>query len=188
MKKIPSALKWLAEKRARIAGELKSALQLSEHLLEDVEEANEALETAKRLLEAARQKEVRALEELAALDQVVVMYDQGIDPSLIEPIKAWEGTYGKRGALRQFLIDTLQAAAPRYLSTKELEYATISNFSLVFEHPNERTHWYGGSFRNTIKVLASQGLIERKNNQVSHSPVVGYWRWKQEQTKTLAAL
>jgi hypothetical protein len=33
MKKVPSALKWLAEKRARIAGELKSALQLSERLL-----------------------------------------------------------------------------------------------------------------------------------------------------------
>ncbi len=188
MKKTPSALKWLAEKRARIAGELQSAIQVSELLGADVAEAREALQVAERLLAAARQKEARAIEELSSLDQVVGMYDQGIDPTQIEPINAWEGTYGKRGALKQFLIGTLQAAAPNYLSTKELEYATISHFSLVFEHPNIRMHWYKGSFRGTIKLLASRDLVERKHSKGANRYEVGSWRWKQEVAPTLAEL
>lgn len=186
MKNVPSALKWLAEKRARIAGELQSAIQVSELLSEDVVEAREALQTAERLLAAARQKETRAIEALSSLDKVVVMYDQGIDPSLIEPINAWKGAYGNRGALKKFLTETLQAAAPNYLSTRELECATVSHFSLVFEHPDTRLHWYKGSFRGTIKLLASQDLVERRHSKVGYE--VGYWRWKQDKSKTLAEL
>ena len=188
MKNTPSALKWLAEKRARVAGEMQSASQVAERLREDVANARESLQIAERLLEAASQKEARAAAELASLDQVVVMYDQGVDPSLIEPINGWAGTYGKRGALRQFLIKTLEAISPNFVSTKELEYLTISHLSLVFEHPSLQLDWYKGSFRSTLKVLAAQGLIERKHCKEQRTWAVGYWRWKREQPKTLAEL
>ena len=43
MKKTPSALKWLAEKRARVAGELQSCAQTVAHLTEDVPELRKRL-------------------------------------------------------------------------------------------------------------------------------------------------
>lgn len=45
MKKTPSALKWLAEKRARLAGALKSAEQVSQCLGEDLEELRQRMAT-----------------------------------------------------------------------------------------------------------------------------------------------
>ena len=188
MKNTPSALKWLAEKRARIAGELQSAEQVSARLQEDVDALRQELETARRLLGASRLKRERLQKEVAALDQVVLIYDEGIRPELIAPINAWQGTYGKRGALRQFLVETLKSLSPAFVSTKELEILTISHFSLVFEHPSLRMDWYRGSLRGTIKVLANKGYIERIHAKEDRTAEVGAWRWKQEGAKTLAGL
>jgi len=188
MKKVPSALKWLAEKRARIAGECLSCDQTIEYLEGTLLEARSQLTFAETALAAAITRKERISLELESMDRVVQLYDAGIDPEQIGPINAWQGNYGKRGALREFLSETLRGKAPDYLSTRELELLTTNHFSLAFKHLAERKKWYDGSFRNTLKVLASQGLIERKTNQVSHSPLVGYWRWKQEPPKTLAEL
>lgn len=126
--------------------------------------------------------------ELAALDQVVVLYDEGIKPELIVPINAWQGNYGKRGALREFLLETLERRAPDYVSTKELEILTISKFSLVFELRALQAVWYRDSFRNTLKVLARQELIERGPDQTIGSHLLGKWRGKQEKALTLKGL
>ena len=130
MKNTPSALKWLAEKRARLAGELQSAEQMSDSLQADVAAIQQELATAERLLAACRLKRDRLQTEVASLDQVVQLYDKDIQPALIAPINAWQGTYGKRGALRQFLVETLKSLSPVFVSTKELEILTISHFSL----------------------------------------------------------
>lgn len=188
MKKTPSALKWLAEKRARMAGELQCAKQVSKHLEADADELRKELETLELLIAAANQKQDRLRSEVAALDQVVVLYDEGITPSLIAPINAWQGNYGKRGALKNFLTEALRARTPEYLTTKELEILTITHFSLVFEHRALQARWCHDSFRNALKVLATQGAIERGPDQNSSTNQLGKWRWKQEVAPTLAEL
>lgn len=188
MKKTPSALKWLAEKRARVAGELQSCGQTMALLEEDIPELRKRLTFAETALAAASARKVRLGAELGSMDQVVRMYDEGINPSAIEPINGWQGNYGKRGALREFLVETLRSRAPEYISTSELELLTVTQFSLVFEHPALRKHWYDGSFRGTIKVLANQGIIERSHNADTYTREIGSWRWKQEVAPTLKEL
>lgn len=188
MKKTPTALKWLAEKRARIAGELQSADQVSQYLREDIEELHQQTAVIAEFLAAAEQKQERLRGELAALDQVVVLYDAGLRPDSIAPINGWQGNYGTRGALRAFLVETLKGRAPEFVTTQELEMLTISKFSLVFEHREVRLHWYKGSFRGTLKLLASQQLIERGHGKVNYLQEMGRWRWKQEVAPTLKEL
>lgn len=188
MKKIPSALKWLAEKRARVAGELQSCEQTIAHLEDDALELRKRLTFAEHSPATASSRRKRLSTELKSMDQVVRMYDEGINPASIEPINAWQGNYGKRGALREFLIKTLQHRGPEYVSTSELELLPIVNFSLVFEHRALRRNWYEGSFRGTLKVLSNKGYIERgaSDDRGPQDPTT--WRWKQDKPKTLAEL
>src|SRR5450830_1876544 len=132
MKKTPSALKWLAEKRARISGELLSAEQVLARLTADKDLVLEELAMAQRLLDAAQCRCSRLKTEVVAMDQVVQLYDAGIQPDQIQPINAWQGNYGKRGALRKFLIETFKSESPAYLTSKELEILAITHFSLIF--------------------------------------------------------
>lgn len=188
MKKTPSALKWLAEKRARMAGELQCAEQVSLRLTHDLAELSQQQTALEPLLSAANSKVARIRNEVAALDQVVVLYDSGINPSEIAPINAWEGNYGKRGALTKFLQSMIKGRAPEYVHTKELEISTITHFALVFEHKTIHRHWYAGSFRGTLKMLAEKGLIERGPDNFFGSNAMGKWRWKQEVAPTLKEL
>lgn len=188
MKKTPSALKWLAEKRARMAGELQCAEQVSHYLEADADELRSELGMLERLIAAAQQKQDRLRNEVAALDQVVVLYDAGIKPSLIAPVNAWQGNYGKRGALREFLVDTLRARSADYVATKELEVLTITHFSLVFEHRALQARWCHDSFRGALKFLATQGTIERGPGQSCTNNQPGKWRWKEAAAPTLKEL
>lgn len=188
MKKVPSALKWLAEQRARMAGDLRSASQGCQSLQNDVHKVQQELAAIEKLLLTAQARRDRLTDKLAALDVVVTLYDADIDPAAIAPINAWQGTYGRRGALREFLMETLEACSPGCLTSKELEKLTIAEFALVFEHLDAQLHWYMGSFKNTLKVLASQGVIERGPEYFAGARTPSTWRWKQDKPKTLAEL
>lgn len=122
------------------------------------------------------------------MDQVVRLYDAGIQPDKIEPIKAWKGNYGKRGALRQFLMETFRSRAPEYITSKELGILVVQQFSLTFSHESLYGDWFRGSLKGTIQVLTNQGYLERRHAAEDRSQQFGAWRWKQEQTKTLAEL
>ena len=78
MKKISSALKWLAEKRARIAGELLSCTQTRAHLESDLAELRSRLTFTEQALSNAGVRQERLTKELASFDQVVQSYDDRI--------------------------------------------------------------------------------------------------------------
>lgn len=77
MRKTPSYLKGLAETRARAAGDVQRLQQIYQ-------------EIGRHL--------ARAEKDMAACDCLIQNFDERLDPSLIEPIHAWQGRYGKRGA------------------------------------------------------------------------------------------
>jgi hypothetical protein len=81
MENTPSALKWLAEKRARIAGELQSCEQSLAYLEGDLPAWRGRLETAERALIHAGSRKERLMKELASLDLVVQLYL----PSAVKP-------------------------------------------------------------------------------------------------------
>ena len=87
MKKTPSALKWLAEKRARVA--------------------NDTMQTG-RMVQELTERHQRLQTQLAALDETIKVYDRTIDPTSIAPVAAWQGRYGKRGVMRGALVEILE--------------------------------------------------------------------------------
>ena len=167
MKPTPSALKWLAEKRARVANELTQTQAVAKELTEKVKELEQ---------------------DLAALDRSLRVYDQRIDPSSIEPVNGWQGNYGKRGALRMFILDALERRYPEWLSSDIISSLVIAHFGLSFAVPAVRKHWYSGTFRSTLKKLNSDGLVELDTPADYHEGNPSRWRFKGEDKSTLAAL
>lgn len=167
MKKTPSALKWLAEKRGRIAHELQQTAAIAEKI-----QANLA----------------RLRVDLASLDRVIQVYDSAIDPTAIAPVAAHKGKYGAHGALKQAVVRNLQALAPDWVSTDNLEVLVCLELGLGFVTRAERKRWYDNSFRMCLKKLVHTGVAERLQDPLDHGADVGAWRWRQEAPTTLAEL
>jgi hypothetical protein len=190
MKKVPSALKWLAEKRARIAGQVQASQQVLELASAQVESLERELVAMKAFHAHSAAKVAQHTEELACLDGSVVIYDASLDPREIGTVNGWAGRYGKRGALREFLIQVLESRAPDYVSTSELALLTMAEFSLVFDHWKLRKTWYEHSLRNALKGLKAQGRIEASVDPllVDQGTEIRGWRIKRECPQSLAAL
>lgn len=188
MKKTPSALKWMAETRGRLAGALQACEQIHESLSADLQALRQKLAASEAMLASAETRRQGITADLAAMDKAVQLFDEGIDPSSIQPINGWEGTYGKRGALREFLMHTLKTSAPAFLLTTELAVRAQTEFCLVFEHNDARYRWHRNSLRGALKILARQGLVERGPDEGFGHNDPGSWRWMPEAPKTLASL
>jgi len=76
MKKTPSYLKGLAETHARAVGDVVRLEKLFSEI-------------------SAKLTESKA--NLAACDRLIRKFDARLNPTLIVPIHAWQGRYGKRG-------------------------------------------------------------------------------------------
>lgn len=156
MRKTPSYLKGLAETRARVAADVRRYQQL-------YEEIGEALEKAKA--------------ELTACDTLIRKYDERLNPDLIEPIKAWKGRYGKRGARNEVILEILKAKAPDFVTTAEIAWALQAKFQLDFYSWQERDSWARNSVGKFLRGLAKQGVVERLHDPVANTGGVGSWRW-----------
>lgn len=167
MRKTPSYLKGLAETRARVSADVRRYQQL-------YEEIGEALEKAKA--------------ELTSCDLLIRKYDERLNPALIEPIKAWKGRYGARGALKAAIVRILKGCYPNAVSTTEITTRLQMEFSLDFLCKAERTHWQHDTVGKQLKMLVSEGLVERLNNLAVKTGRTGSWRWKGEGCKSLGDL
>jgi len=167
MKHTPSALKWLAEKRARLANDLE--------------------QTRKFALELTQKAQVLET-DLAALDRSLRLYDGRIEPANIEPVNGWQGNYGKRGALRQAVIEVLREISPEWMTTSNISTLICVKFGLDFPTWTARKLWYDGSFRSTLKKLDADGLVDRESDLDLEGPMVARWRWKDAGGLTLDAL
>lgn len=167
MKQTPSALKWLAEKRARLAHDLAQTRSIAVELTHRAD-----------VLEA----------DLAALDRSLRLYDERIDPNNIESVNGWKGTYGKRGALRDGVLEVLKEYSPQWLTTSNISALICAKFGLYFQTGALRKHWYTGSFRGTLKRLEVDGLIEHECDPDAEGPVLALWRLRAQPSGTLADL
>lgn len=112
MKKIPSALKWLAEKRARVAGQLQASEATLAHIDHQVAALEKELAAIKAVRGLAAAKVAQFRSEVATLDSTVLIYDNKIDPSAIGIVKGWSGRYGKLGAFATFCWRCCGSARP----------------------------------------------------------------------------
>jgi hypothetical protein len=167
MRKTPSYLKGLAETRARVSADVMRYEQI-------INEVSEAL------------KKGRA--EMDACDTLIKKFDERLDPALIEPIRAWRGRYGKRGALREAIIRILKQRAPNPIATTELGWELQLDFKLDFINSRERRQWLHRSVGNRLVALMKEGVLERLHDPAVNDGTTGIWRWAGEGCESLGDL
>lgn len=168
VKNTPSALKWLAEKRARIANDLLYV----EKLCADLDRRRASLR-----------------DDIAALDRTLCLYDSRIDPSKIQPIRAFKGRYGARGGMTAAILQVLKAHDGEWVSTTTMAIMVCGDLQLAFDTQQAYSKWYLDSFRSALKRLVKTGQIERETEPgaVTHEET----RWRLPNARahsTLAAL
>lgn len=144
MQKVPSYLKGLAETRARVDAECDRLERLH-------------AEIGQRLTEATAERD--------ACDRLIKKFDGRLDPATITPIRAWQGRYGKRGALKQAVLEVVTMSFPSEVSTSEIAWAIQLRFNLGFEIPDERERWVHNSLGNALRELADKGLVRPLHDQ-----------------------
>lgn len=166
MRSTPSALRWLADKRRRVSSDLAQTTAIAA-------EVNQRVETLRI--------------DLEALDRALVIFDSSIEPESLKPVHA-HGRTGKRGSLRQAIIGILENHAPAWVATENIEALVCLELSISFETTTLRKRWYDNSLTKQLRVLVTEGLVERLQDPTVFTAEVGRWRWKQEAEPTLAEL
>lgn len=159
MRKTPSYLKGLAETRARVAADVLRYQQV-------LDEVTASL--------------AKAQAELEACDTLIKKFDDRLDPALIEPVLHWKGRYGKRGALREAILDLLRDQAPAAVPTPEICWAMQLKFKIGFSHWKERDNWRRNSVLSCLKKLVKEGLVKQAPDP-SNTGSTANWRLVIEQ-------
>ncbi|MBV8123981.1 MAG: hypothetical protein JOY60_10960 [Burkholderiaceae bacterium] len=163
----PTALKWLAEKRARIAGELTQV----ECILPEV---------------IARKDKLTA--DLAALDRTIQVYDPRLQPTDIPPVNA-HSNYGKRGNLRMLILDVLKEFAPDWVGSDVVALRVFAAYPMIFASREEMKRWKRDSVGSALRHLTQDGLVEREQYPNTKAGQLRRWRIaRQVQTPSLADL
>jgi hypothetical protein len=144
MQKVPSYLKGLAETRARVDAECSRLEQLHADI-------------GQRLAEAQAERD--------ACDRLIKKYDGRLDPTTIAPIKARQGRYGKRGGLKQAVLEVVAMNFPVDVTTSEIAWAIQLRFDIGFETPDERQHWLHHSVGGALHTLTDKGLVKPLHDQ-----------------------
>lgn len=157
MHKTPSYLKGLAETRARAAGDVQRYQKLQ-------------VEVSAKLVESQA--------ELEACDRLIRKFDGRLKPALIQPVRAWKGRYGMRGALTDAIVAMLKGESPAAIETTEACLRLQVEFGLDFETPAQQARWRINTVRGRLKVLVSAGLVERLHvAKGGGGNTDGRWRW-----------
>ena len=156
MRKTPAYLKGLAETRGRLAG--------------DVQRYQQVLAEVTASL-------VKAQVELNACDTLIRKFDERLDPGLVQPIHAWQGRYGKRGALREAIVELLQA---RVAGAGHHDRGRLADAAQVWHHvlPPEGAGAVDKQLhRQLLEEARRQGRALEACHDRSNTGEVGRWKW-----------
>lgn len=147
-------IKWLLVERATMVGDI------------------ELLERRRTLLDA----EIARLRTLvAALDTSVSLAERHVRPDAAGSVQRHRQSYGRRGALQDFLVQTLQDATDEGLSAREVTLLASAHFGLDFVSKAEFNCYLRNSVQPRLRELRAKGQVD---NPSSRGREVTLWRWK----------
>jgi hypothetical protein len=126
-------------------------------------------------LQASQERLTATQELLSALDATVEMAHPEANPQAAGVVNAWAGRYGRRGALRTFILEQVKTAGPDGISTSELIDRVICQFHLGANLHEERLS-VKYSVKNGLRALQSKGLITRTTRLQDNGHEMNYWR------------
>lgn len=173
----PPDLKWMLNERAALAGKAEKILRRIGGLTELVAALESPLALARNTLAGALRARHETLSTLQALDATIALAHGNVRPDAAGTVFAWSGKYGKRGALKAFLVQALQEASPCTLTTVYVITAATQHFGLQFETAAEKL-----AFRDTVrqglrKLRDVDGTVESLHERRLGSPAA-LWRWR----------
>lgn len=142
--RIPSSLKWLIDKRARLDAE--------------VQKTRSSLATAKKLI-----KELSEIEkDLKAIDKTLELHEISVDTSLISPVKSHYNRVNlPHGELTKSILTCLrQSKDNQPVSKSEIVQFIKSTHPELIDELEVRT-WLSTSVRYRLKCLYREGVIQR---------------------------
>jgi hypothetical protein len=163
--KTPPELKWLLVERATLAGNIVALEKSRVHLKEEI---------------------ARFQARVDALDTTMRCIERSINVQAAGTIHGHKPQYGKRGALREFIIAMLKDASPDSASTTGIAYALAAHFKLDFASKADLRSFVQGNVKRALLRLKEQGLVEALHGKGGPQQV-GIWRWK-DSLPTLAEL
>ncbi|MDO8772050.1 MAG: hypothetical protein Q7K57_25755 [Burkholderiaceae bacterium] len=188
-KPVPTKLKRLAERRARLAGLVELSLASDKPYIDELDALLEKLSLLEERLAISALQRNEITTALSALDEEIVKLSPNTDPSKIQAIFGWKDRYGKRGAFRQYILDVLKSHHPEYIGFTDLADLATKKFGLTFATASEKVDWRNKNLRDALKELRNQLLIE---SIVSPTKAKGQkkllWRFKLDRQPTLAEL
>ena len=167
MTRVPTYLKGLAERRARFDADVLRLETLQEEIAQ-------ALEGARKHRESC--------------DLLIKHYDEALEPNEIAPIQGWKGRYGKRGELKESAAQFIRENFPDEVTTTELAWALQAKFKLDFPTGSVRKRWVHNSLVRALKILVSEGRVERLHDIEKSTGQSGRWRWLQDEPSSLGHL
>lgn len=180
-KRTPADLKWLLNEHAAIVGEqelLRRRISQLQARLRKVEALRQRLSSD---LKSRQQRLTQTTQLISALDTTIAMSHPAANPEAGGAVRAWAGRYGKRGALRAYLLKKIQTAGPDGISTTQLIESAIQHFQLPVKLPSERA-----SIRNSVKsnlgALHKDGLTEATSVLQPNGHPLNYWRVRDQTT------
>lgn len=160
-----------------MAGAKKSTIAALPRLRRQVERAQASLARAEHELAVAERALELGSKNIHALDRALAQLDSQVDPLAGGLVNAWQGRYGERGALSQFLLDLLQKAAPSPMALHQIACCVESHFGIQHPDPKSRK-----KLRDSIRTCLRQ-LQSRKGRAKPHRPTpghpAGYWVYQE---------
>jgi hypothetical protein len=181
----PPDLKWLLNERAALAGAVASVAAAKPALMRRISKVELGLQRLKGLLVDLEAVAADKEATIAALDRTICLVHSDVNPTAAGVVKAWAGRYGRRGALKAFVIKKLQEVAPGALATTELVNLAIPEFGLSVEFSNDREK-LRFPVRNILRRLAKDGQVDALHDPAKTTS--GSWRWVGDHVPTLSDL
>ena len=176
-KTTPPDLKWLLNERAAIAGEVQKIATQCEHwdtkLAEAERRYQEVVKEHTAVALPLKEELLRNQVVLQALDKTLSLAYKNVRCDAGGVVSAWAGRYGERGALTQFVQETLIQVAPESLCVRDVMYACVLRFGLNLPTPADRKS-LKFSVRSTLSTLRDRGLVEKVTANGPGYP--SFWR------------
>ncbi len=131
-------LKWLANERAALSGEL----------LE--------IERQMALLQGKR---AQTESMLHSMDETIRRFDASLDPTRIRPVQATTERYGGRGHLQRTLARLIADAGPEGISSRLLAPLAVAELGLPLASRAEVERWWRQRGRSAARKLAAAGRV-----------------------------
>lgn len=152
----PSAIKWLLNERAALAGKA----QRLEAELQRIQQELSAVQ-----------------EKLAALDTTLELLDKSVATDAVGTVNAWAGKYGARGAVKACVLSHLQAAGNAGINVSTLALQAAAALGVELPTKKDFSAFRRDTVHAVLKRAKADGLTEvLVAARGGHTPQV--WRWR----------